>query len=204
MHNEDEIRRKDIRVGDCVIIRKAGMVIPEVVEVIKSKRPKGTTEFNLIDHVHGKCPACGAPILQEQMSSGAQKEVAWRCENVAQCPAQKTRRVDYFAQRRALDIESLGDTVAEKLIERGLIHEPLDLFALSVEQLGRLDLGTDEQPRTFGEKNATKVIQSLERAKHLPRTGGFSPWPLPMSEKPRPINWPWLITHSKSWPVRLS
>lgn len=168
LHNEDEIRRKDIRVGDCVVIRKAGMVIPEVVEVIKSKRPEGTIEFDLVSHVHGKCPACGGSIMKEEMSSGGEKAVAWRCENVAQCPAQKTRRVEYFAQRRALDIESLGDIVAEKLIERGLVNEPLDLFNLTVEELGRLNLGTDEQPRTFGEKNATKVIQALERARHLP------------------------------------
>jgi len=93
--------------------------------------------------------------------------VVWRCPNI-NCPAQLTRRVEYFAARKALDIESLGGIVAEKLVERGLVKEPLDLFALKVEQLAKLNLGTDEEPRTFGEKNATKVIEALERAKGFP------------------------------------
>ena len=168
LHNEDEIHRKDIRIGDTVTIRKAGMVIPEVVEVLKSKRPSDAEEFNLVAHLGGKCPACGGPIAQEQVSGGESAEVAWRCQNVAGCPAQKTRRVEYFAHRKALDIESLGGIVAEKLVERGLVNEPLDLFDLTTEQLGKLNLGTDEEPRIFGEKNATKVIEALERARTLP------------------------------------
>ena len=168
LHNEDEIRRKDIRIGDTVVIRKAGMVIPEVVEVVKSARVANAEPFDLAAHVNGKCPACGGTIAREEISSAAQKEVAWRCQNVAGCPAQKTRRIEYFAQRRALDIESLGGIVAEKLVERGLAHEPMDLFQLSVEQLAKLNLGSDEQPRIFGEKNATKVAEALERAKRLP------------------------------------
>lgn len=168
LHNEDEIRRKDIRVGDTVIIRKAGMVIPEVVEVVKSKRKEGVQPFDLVAHVQGKCPACGGAIAREEITSADQKEVAWRCQNVAGCPAQKTRRIEYFAQRRALDIESLGQIVAEKLVERGMVHEPMDLFKLTVEQLGKLNLGTDEQPRVFGEKNGGKVVEALERAKHQP------------------------------------
>ncbi len=168
LHNEDEIRRKDIRIGDTVVVRKAGMVIPEVVEVLKLKRPSDAKEFNFLEHVGGKCPACGGEIAQEEMSGSGKKEVAWRCQNVAQCPAQKTRRIEYFAQRKALDIESLGGIVAEKLVERGYVNEPLDLFELKVEQLGKLNLGTDEAPRIFGEKNATKVIEALERAKTMP------------------------------------
>lgn len=168
LHNEDEIRRKDIRIGDTVVVRKAGMVIPEVFEVVKTKRPEGAPEFDLFQHVGGKCPACGGPIAKEKMSGGAAEEVAWRCENVAGCPAQLTRRVEYFAARKALDIESLGGIVAEKLVERGLVKEPLDLFDLKVEQLAKLNLGTDDEPRTFGEKNATKVIEALERAKGFP------------------------------------
>ncbi len=168
LHNEDEIRRKDIRIGDTVVIRKAGMVIPEVFEVIKTKRPAGAQEFDLFKHVHGKCPACGGPIAKEKASVGEGDEVAWRCQNVAGCPAQKTRRVEYFAQRKALDIESLGGIVAEKLIERGLIKEPLDLFDLAKEQLGKLNLGTDDEPRMFGEKNGAKVVEALERARTLP------------------------------------
>ena len=199
LHNEDEIRRKDIRIGDTVVIRKAGMVIPEVLEAVKSKRPEWAREFDLFEYVHGRCPACDGPIAKDKIShrnppelrgrsiptvSNQAKtidltilessspsealEVAWRCQNVAGCPAQKTRRVEYFAQRKALDIESLGGIVAEKLVERGLVNEPLDLFNLTIEQLGKLNLGTDDEPRIFGEKNATKVIEALERSKQAP------------------------------------
>ena len=78
------------------------------------------------------------------------------------------RRVEYFAQRKALDLESLGGIVAEKLVERGLVKEPLDLFDLKLEQLGKLNLGTEDEPRTFGEKNATKILDALQRAKTAP------------------------------------
>ena len=165
LHNEDEIRRKDIRIGDTVVIRKAGMVIPEVLEVLKPKRLAGVKEFDLFEFVGGKCPACGGPIAKEKVSDGATEAVAWQCQNVAGCPAQLMRRVEYFAQRKALDIESLGGIVAEKLVERGLVKEPLDLFDLKLEPLAKLNLGTDEEPRTFGEKNATKIIEALQRAK---------------------------------------
>ena len=225
LHNEDEIRRKDIRIGDTVVVRKAGMVIPEIFEVVKTKRPPGAKEFDLFKHVGGKCPACGGTIAKDKIKTSrseshqprskvnslaspkggegrgeeaqlfatqnpspqpsprlggerektssasqlsADEEVAWRCQNIAGCPAQITRRVEYFAQRKALDIESLGDIVAEKLLERGLIKEPLDLFDLKLEQLGKLNLGTDDEPRTFGEKNATKILDALQRAKTAP------------------------------------
>jgi DNA ligase (NAD+) len=168
LHNEDEIRRKDIRIGDTVVIRKAGMVIPEVLEVLKSKRPTGAKEFDLFQFVGGKCPACGGTIAKEKVSDGESEAVAWQCQNVAGCPAQLMRRVEYFAQRKALDIESLGGIVAEKLVERGLVKEPLDLFDLKLEQLAKLNLGTNEEPRTFGEKNATKIIEALQRAKTAP------------------------------------
>jgi len=210
LHNEDEIRRKDIRIGDTVVVRKAGMVIPEIFEVVKTKRPVGAKEFDLFQHVGGKCPACGGPIAKDKIKIGravslaspkggegqgeeaqlfpdqipspqpsprlggereeesADEEVAWRCQNIAGCPAQLTRRVEYFAQRKALDLKSLGDSVAEKLVERGLVKEPLDLFDLKLEVLGKLNLGTDDEPRTFGEKNATKILDALQRAKTAP------------------------------------
>ena len=168
LHNEDEIRRKDIRIGDTVVIRKAGMVIPEIFEVVKTKRPPGAQEFDLFQYVGGKCPACGGAIAKEKMSDGDNDAVAWRCQNIAGCPAQLTRRVEYFAQRKALDLESLGGIVAEKLVERGLVKEPLDLFDLKLEVLGKLNLGTDDEPRTFGEKNATKILDALQRAKTAP------------------------------------
>ncbi len=168
LHNEDEIRRKDIRIGDTVVIRKAGMVIPEVVEVVESKRPPHTKAFDFGAHIGGKCPACGAPIAKDKVSAGDKEEVSWRCQNVAGCPAQQTRRIEYFAQRKALDIESLGGIVAEKLVERGLVKEPLDLFSIDKEALARLNLGTDDEPRVFGEKNAAKVVEALSRARQAP------------------------------------
>jgi len=161
LHNEDEIKRKDIRIGDTVVIEKAGEVIPAVVEVVKSKRPRSAKPFDFSEHIQGKCPVCGGPIRRDPQF------VAWRCENL-QCPAQTTRRVEFFAARGALDIESVGGIVADKVVERGLVREPLDLFELKVEQLAKLNLGTEEAPRVFGEKNATKAINAIERARTLP------------------------------------
>ena len=161
LHNEDEIKRKDIRIGDTVVIEKAGEVIPAVVEVVKSNRPRGTAPFRFSKHIHGKCPVCGSPIRRDP------EFVAWRCENL-HCPAQTTRRVEFFAARGALDIERVGGIVADKLVERGLVREPLDLFELKVELLAKLNLGTEEAPRVFGEKNATKAINAIERARILP------------------------------------
>ena len=165
LHNEDEIKRKDIRIGDTVVIEKAGEVIPAVVEVVKSKRLRAARPFDFLKHIHGKCPVCGGEVRRDPQF------VAWRCENL-HCPAQTTRRVEFFAARGALDIESVGGIVADKLVERGLVREPLDLFELKVEQLAKLNLGTDEAPRIFGEKNATKAIEAIERA----RTSPLSRW----------------------------
>jgi DNA ligase (NAD+) len=161
LHNEDEIKRKDIRIGDTVVIEKAGEVIPAVIEVVKSKRPRNAKPFDFFKHIHGKCPVCGQPVRRDP------EFVAWRCENL-HCPAQTTRRLEFFAARGALDIESVGGIVADKLVERGLAREPLDLFELKLEQLANLNLGTDEAPRIFGEKNATKATHAIERAKTLP------------------------------------
>ncbi len=161
LHNEDEIKRKDIRIGDTVVIEKAGEVIPAVVEVVKSKRPRSAAPFDFFKHIHGKCTVCGGPVRRDPQF------VAWRCENI-QCPAQTTRRVEFFAARGALDIESVGGIVADKLVERGLVREPLDLFELKLEQLAKLNLGTEQAPRIFGEKNATKAIHAIERARTFP------------------------------------
>src|SRR5205814_3139931 len=90
LHNEDEIKRKDIRIGDTVVIEKAGEVIPAVIEVMKSKRLRSAKPFDFFKHIHGKCPVCGGPVRRDPQF------VAWRCENI-QCPAQTTRRVEFFA-----------------------------------------------------------------------------------------------------------
>ena len=161
LHNEDEIKRKDIRIGDTVVIEKAGEVIPAVVSVVASKRPRQAEPFDFEKHLHGKCPVCGGSIARDP------KYVVWRCENL-QCPAQATRRLEFFTARGALDIESVGGIVADKLVERGLVREPLDLFELKLEPLATLNLGTEESPRIFGEKNATKAIKAIERARTFP------------------------------------
>ncbi len=161
LHNEDEIRRKDIRVGDLVEIKKAGEVIPAVVSVRQESRPASAQPFDMERFLGGQCPECHGPIARDPQF------VAWRCEN-PQCPAQSVRRIRYFAMREALDLQMLGEVVAEALVEKGLIREPLDLYDLTVEKLGALNLGTAESPRLFGEKNAEKLRQALEAARALP------------------------------------
>jgi DNA ligase (NAD+) len=161
LHNEDEIRRKDIRIGDLVTIEKAGEVIPAVVQVELQARPAGTTPFDFFAHIHGQCPACGSVVTRDP------RFAVWTCENVG-CPAQKTRRLEYFARRAALDIEGLGGIVADKLIERGMVDDPLDLFDLKLDALAPLNLGTAAEPRVFGAKNAAKMLHALARARSLP------------------------------------
>jgi DNA ligase (NAD+) len=163
LHNEDQIRRKDIRLGDVVIIQKAGEVIPEVVEVVTARRTGAEKQFVM----PRACPACGSPIVRQTLAAAAKEEVAWRCENLG-CPAQKTRRLEFFAMRAALDIESVGGIVADKLVESGLVDEPLDLYDLTLDQLASLNLGTPTEPRVFGAKNAAKALQALERARAFP------------------------------------
>lgn len=157
LHNEEEIARKDIRVGDTVVIEKAGEIIPAVVRVRTDLRTGRETVFKMPDH----CPVCGAPVVREEGF------VAVRCVNL-HCPAQLTRLLDHFAARGALDIEGLGDKVALKLVEESMVRTPLDLFDLALPDLAPLNLGTAEEPRTFGEKNARKLLAALDRAKTLP------------------------------------
>jgi DNA ligase (NAD+) len=161
LHNEDEIRRKDIRIGDTVLVEKAGEIIPAVVGVVLEKRPPGAQPFDFTEFLGGKCPVCGSPIRRDPQFA------VWICENPA-CPAQKTRRLEYFAKRGALDLEGLGGIVADKLIERRVVDEPLDVFGLKVSDLAELNLGTAEEPRMFGEKNARKLVDAIARAQTLP------------------------------------
>ncbi len=159
LHNQDEIDRKRIHIGAGVLIEKAGEIIPAIVKVTQPVAGAGV--FSIFDHCCGKCPSCGGPISQEEGF------VAWRCTNF-QCPAQAVTRISHFATRKALDIDGLGETVAEALVRHGHCATPLDLFDLTEETLGSLNLGTDEAPRRFGEKNAAKVIAALESAKSKP------------------------------------
>jgi len=159
LHNQDEISKKDIRIGSTVLIEKAGEIIPAVVKVIR--HAPGSSAFSLYDHVGGKCPSCGGPVSQEDGF------VAWRCTNF-QCPAQAVTRITHFASRKALDIASLGESVAVALVAHQLCRSPLDLFDLNLEQLGPLNLGSEEEPRRFGEKNAHKLLEALQAARSKP------------------------------------
>lgn len=157
LHNEDEIRRKDVRIGDTVVVQKAGEIIPAVVRVVTEKRPADAQPFDLHAYVGGRCPSCGGAIRKEEGF------VAWRCINF-ECPAQAISKIRQFASRRALDIEALGNVAAEALVERGLVKSPLDLFNLDADALAALNLGTDDEPRRFGAKNAAKMVEALRRA----------------------------------------
>jgi len=144
------------------------MVIPEVVSVVKERRTGSEREFKM----PSRCPACKTQVVKREVKSAKKGEtklsVAWCCENVAGCPAQSVRRIDFFAQRRALDIEGLGGVVAEKLVESGLVKNPLDLFDLDAQRLAKLNLGTTDEPRVFGEKNASRVTAAVQRARSEP------------------------------------
>ncbi len=159
LHNQDEIDRKGIHIGARVLIEKAGEIIPAVVKVTVPVPDAAT--FSIFGHVNGCCPSCKGPISQEDGF------VAWRCTNF-QCPAQAVTRITHFASRKALDIEGLGETVAEALVRRELCHSPLELFTIDEEQLANLNLGSDDAPRRFGEKNAKKVIAALATARTKP------------------------------------
>ena len=163
LHNEEETRRKDIRIGDCAVIERAGRVIPAVVRVELAKREKATASFAMPP----MCPTCGSAVVKRNEVFEGREEVAICCEN-PECAAQRVGRIEHFASRPALDIEGLGGVVAEKLVERGLATHFLDLYGLTLDRLARLDLGTAEQPRLLGEKNAGKIIRAIERSRTLP------------------------------------
>lgn len=163
LHNFDEVRRKDIRIGDTVVIEKAGKVIPAVVRVLTENRTGAETRIQPPD----QCPACGGPVGNRRIASGQEDEVALRCENL-QCPAQRTRRLEFFAQRAALDLDGLGGIVADRLVEREWVREPLDLFNLTVDRLATLNLGTDTAPRVLGLPIARRILAALERSRALP------------------------------------
>jgi len=146
LHNEDEMRRKDIRIGDWVLIRRAGEVIPEVVKSIPERR----TGKERIFEFPKVCPACGARVVREE------GEKVYRCTGAA-CPAQLVGRLRHFAQRRALDIEGLGDKLAAQLVERKLVREFADLWRIPLETWAELE--------RMGEKSARNILEALERAK---------------------------------------
>jgi DNA ligase (NAD+) len=167
LHNEDEIRRKDIRVGDLVEIERAGEVIPAVLRSFPEERPADAKEFDLFAAVGGKCPVCGGRIAKLEVDTDEGVGAAWKCQNY-DCRAQRVGRLVFFCSRRALAIDGVGDIVAAKLVELDLVRDPPDLYDVPLGTLATLNLGTAEEPRVFGEKNATKVVAAREAARALP------------------------------------
>ena len=153
LHNMDEIERKDLRLGDTVIIRRAGDVIPELVRALPERRPVDARRIELPSH----CPVCASPVMR------VAGEAAARCTGGFVCAAQRKEALRHFASRRALDIDGLGDKLIEQLVDRGMIATPADLYALNPEQLAAL--------ARMGEKSAANVFAALERSKRttLPR-----------------------------------
>ncbi|MBI1952959.1 MAG: NAD-dependent DNA ligase LigA [Candidatus Omnitrophica bacterium] len=146
LHNEDEIRRKEIRIGDRVVIEKAGEIIPQVVEAVKSQRTGQEKVFRM----PGRCPACGGEVTRDE------EEVAVRCVSL-DCPAQLKERLVHFAQRTAMDIEGLGDVMARQLVAQGLVKDCGDLFGLTVEKILPLE--------RMAEKSARNLIAGLQASK---------------------------------------
>jgi DNA ligase (NAD+) len=147
LHNMDEVERKDVRIGDTVVIRRAGDVIPEVVKVIVERRPEDAKLVKL----PAKCPICGSDVEREE------GEAIARCTGGLFCPAQRKEAIRHFASRRALDIEGLGTKIIDQLVDGELVHSPADLYELTLEQLTELD--------RMGEKSAAKLMAAIEKSK---------------------------------------
>lgn len=146
LHNQDYIAEKDIRVGDTVIVQKAGEIIPEIVSVERSLRPDGTEPYVF----PAVCPVCGAPVVRDE--DGA----AIRCTG-AECPAQLLRNITHFASRDAMDIEGLGPSLVQQLVDSGLVRNVADLYSLSAAELVNLE--------RMGEKSSENLVQAIERSK---------------------------------------
>ena len=153
LHNIDEVHRKDVRVGDTVIVRRAGDVIPEVVSVVLAERKGQPARIEVPE----KCPICGSPVVR------VEGEAAARCTGGFTCRAQRQEALRHFAARRAMDIEGLGDKLVEQLVERNLLRSPADIYALTLEQLTELE--------RMGEKSAANLLAAIEQSKKttLPR-----------------------------------
>jgi len=148
LHNEDELRKKDVRIGDTVVIQKAGDVIPEVVEVIKKLRPKNAKIF----HFPKKCPVCGSKVVR------VKGEAAHRCTN-KNCFAQQKRGIQHFISKGAMDIDGLGPKILEQLIKEGLIKNVADLYKLTVDDLKPLE--------RFADKSAENLIKAIKNSKKV-------------------------------------
>ncbi|HUV39469.1 MAG TPA: NAD-dependent DNA ligase LigA, partial [Planctomycetota bacterium] len=146
LHNEDEIRRKDVRVGDTVVIEKAGEIIPQVVSVVTEKRTGKETVF----HMPKRCPACGAEVVR------VADEVYQRCSSMA-CPAQLKGRLKYFGSRDAMDVEGIGPALIDQLVAADMVHDPADLYTLELEPLAALE--------RMGEKSAQNLLDAIDASR---------------------------------------
>ncbi|MBS1140688.1 MAG: NAD-dependent ligase [Proteobacteria bacterium] len=155
LHNEDEVRRKDVRVGDTVIVRRAGDVIPEVVAIVPEKRPTrdlfGGEPLHPAFELPKTCPECGSAVAR------GEDEAIARCTGGLYCPAQRKQALWHFAARRAMDIEGLGDKLVDQLVDAGLVHSPADLYGLTVETLAGLE--------RMGEKSAQNLVAAIDKSR---------------------------------------
>lgn len=148
LHNMDEVERKDVRIGDTVIVRRAGDVIPEVAAVVLSRRPHNARHVVMPK----ACPVCGSEIVRSE------GEAVARCSGGLYCAAQRREAIKHFASRRAMDIEGLGDKLVEQLVDAGLVDHVDGLYRLTAEQLAGLE--------RMGEKSAQNLVAALEKSKH--------------------------------------
>jgi DNA ligase (NAD+) len=148
LHNEDQIRSKDVRIGDSVIVRRAGDVIPEIARIVPEKRPANAREFVMPE----KCPVCGSAAIR------LEDEAASRCSGGLFCPAQRKQAILHFASRRAMDVEGLGDKLVEQLVDSHIVNTPADLYKLGVAALANL-------PR-MAEKSANNIVAAVEKSRH--------------------------------------
>ena len=147
LHNDDEVKRKDVRIGDTVIVRRAGDVIPEVVAVVPERRPADAREFVMPT----ECPICGSAVIREE------DEANHRCSGGLYCPAQRKQALLHFASRRAMDVEGLGDRLVDQLVDQSIVHTPADLYRLGLLALANLD--------RMAEKSAQNVLDAVAKSK---------------------------------------
>lgn len=151
LHNQDEIDRKDVRIGDTVIVRRAGDVIPEVVSVILNRRPADSRPYSLLEAIHHVCPVCGSHAVR------LPEEAAVRCTGELVCPAQRKQAILHFASRRAMDIEGLGEKLVDQLVDGNIVHTLADIYRLDASRLSTLE--------RMAEKSAQNIVEALEKSK---------------------------------------
>lgn len=151
LHNQDEIDRKDVRVGDTVTVRRAGDVIPEVVSIVIDRRPLQSTPYKLLEAIQHQCPVCGSHVIRQEDESVA------RCTGGLFCAAQRKQAILHFASRRAMDIEGLGEKLVDQLVDADLVHTLADIY--------RIDMPTLSNLERMAEKSAQNIIDALESSK---------------------------------------